>query len=342
MQPAGNSPVDRARVDPRWRRRPLVALGIRAGVFLAPILLTIGASLAASSLLPPPDGIAGTVVWWGMLIGISSVVMVLAIRVFRRALPLAALLDLSMAFPDSAPSRFKLARRTATSRQLERELQAVRDEALDDHVGRRKGLRMVADYERARRAEDILALVAALSVHDSRTRGHSERVGIFADMIADEMDLPTADRDRLRWAALLHDVGKIEVAADILNKPGTPDEDEWHALQRHPEDGARILQPLAPWMGEWVHAAEHHHERWDGKGYPHGLAGEQISMAGRIVAVADSYETMTAARTYKQPMSPTAAREELVRCSGEHFDPAVVRAFLNVSAARLWRAGELT
>ena len=158
----------------------------------------------------------------------------------------------------------------------------------------------------------------------------------FTDLVAGQLKLSTQDRDRLRWAALLHDVGKIHVPARILNKPGRPDAREWEQLQAHPAIGARIAEPLLPWLGPWGHAIEQHHERFGGGGYPHDLEGEQISFAARIVSVADSFEVMTAARSYKKPMSVPAARRELAACAGEQFDPAIVRAFLNVSLGRLW------
>ncbi len=185
--------------------------------------------------------------------------------------------------------------------------------------------------------QQVLELVAALSVHDRQTRGHSERVRVFADLIADEMHLSDADRARLRWASLLHDIGKLVVPPEILTKPAALTDVEMSAVRRHPEEGERLIGPLRAWLGEWGEAVVQHHERYDGTGYPHGLAGDQISLAGRIVAVADSYEVMTAARPYRKSISVSAARKELVKCSGTQFDPMVVRAFLNISMGRLWR-----
>jgi HD domain len=244
-------------------------------------------------------------------------------RVGRRLLPLAALLNLSLLFPDRAPKRFAIARRVGKPRDLQRQLQEARD----------KGVRggEVAYMQR------VLELVAALSVHDRQTRGHSERVRVFADLIADEMNLPAADRARLRWASLLHDIGKLVVPSEILSKPAALSDAEQTAVRRHPEEGERLVGPLRAWLGEWADAVVQHHERFDGKGYPHGISGEQISLAGRIVAVADSYEVMTAVRPYRKPIGVSAARQELVKCSGGQFDPVVVRAFLNISMGRLWR-----
>ena len=244
-------------------------------------------------------------------------------RAGRRLLPLAALLNLSLLFPDRAPKRFAVARRVGKPRDLQRQLQEAHDRGVTGGE--------VAHMQR------VLELVAALSVHDRQTRGHSERVRVFADLIADEMKLAPADRARLRWASLLHDIGKLVVPSEILSKPARLTDAEMDSVRRHPDEGARLIGPLRAWLGPWSLAVEQHHERFDGRGYPRGLAGEQISLAGRIVAVADSYEVMTAMRPYRKPIGVWAARQELVQCSGAQFDPVVVRAFLNISMGRLWR-----
>jgi HD domain len=155
-------------------------------------------------------------------------------------------------------------------------------------------------------------------------------------MLAGEFDLDEDDRDRLRWAALLHDIGKLRVPRRILNKAGKPDPRDWERLKQHPAEGARIAAPLCAWLGGWAVTIVQHHERFDGTGYPAGLARDEISLGARIVAVADSFEVMTAARAYKKPMSVPAARRELARCAGSQFDPDMVRSFLNISIGRLW------
>jgi len=174
-----------------------------------------------------------------------------------------------------------------------------------------------------------------MNAHDRRTRGHSERVRAFNDLLAEEMELSPRDRDLLRWAALLHDIGKLHVPTRILNKPGRLTDAEWVTLHKHPAEGARIAAPLQEWLVEWAGAIGEHHERWDGSGYPNGLKGEEISLGARIVAVADAYEVITAPRPYKRPIKAEAARQELTRCAGTDFDPAVVRAFLNISIGRI-------
>jgi hypothetical protein len=191
--------------------------------------------------------------------------------------------------------------------------------------------------DEAQRIRTVVELVLALSVHDRASRGHSERVRVFTDLLADELKVAESGRNRLRWAALLHDIGKLEVSPVLLAKPDKPNEEEWALLHRHPETGARLIAPLLPWLGEWGLAVVQHHERFDGTGYPNQLSGNEISMAARIVSVADVYEVMTAPRTYKLAMSVTAARAELVRVAGTELDPVIVRAFLNISVGRLRR-----
>ncbi|MEO5837611.1 MAG: HD domain-containing phosphohydrolase [Acidimicrobiales bacterium] len=138
---------------------------------------------------------------------------------------------------------------------------------------------------------------------------------------------------------MIHDMGKITVPTEILNKRGKPDSAEWAILQNHPAAGAELVAPVADWLGEWVHAVGGHHERWDGTGYPLKLAGHDIPRAAAMLAVADSFEVMTAVRSYKSAMSLADARAELTRCSGTHFSPEMVRAFLNISLPKLRRAG---
>jgi HD domain len=152
------------------------------------------------------------------------------------------------------------------------------------------------------------------------------------------MNVPARDRDLLRWASILHDIGKLRVSPAILNKPGKPTDEEWALLRAHPMHGAQIASALLPWLGEWGDVIVQHHERYDGTGYPHGLAGRDISLGGRIVAVADAYEVMTATRAYRRPISRVAAHRELVKWSGRQFDPVVVRAMVGLSAPRLRRA----
>ena len=195
-------------------------------------------------------------------------------RAGRRLLPLVTLLKLSMLFPDQAPTRFSIARTAGSVKALESRLA----ETQDDSVSR----------EESRTAATILSLSVALQSHDRRTRGHAERVRVFTDLLGEELQLSESDRYRLRWAALMHDIGKLTISPKILNKPGSLDEHEWQLMKGHPSEGARIAEPIMSWLGPWGHAIVEHHERFDGNGYPHGVGGDAISLGGRIVSVSSN------------------------------------------------------
>lgn len=311
----------------RWHRRPALSLLLRALVVATPVGAAFGVALALSRILPRPDRIGEAVMWWAVVTTFSFLTLLIIERLLRRLAPLAVLLQMSLAFPDRAPSRFAIARRAWNPTRLKREVLRAREAGVETD-----GIRAV---------EILLALSTALSSHDPHTRGHSERVRVYADMLGEELDLPPEDRDRLRWAALLHDIGKLSVPRDILNKEAPLQADEWDVIRRHPREGAELVRAVMPWLGDWARAIEQHHERWDGRGYPDGLVGEQIWRGARVVMVADAYETMTAPRPYRPPLGPVAAREELARWAGKQFDPAVVRALFEISIGRLWRAAGL-
>ncbi len=306
----------------RWGRRPRLARAIRVLVFVAPVAASVGAAALVRPLLPPAVGVGGHFAYLLALVAVSTAALVVVDRLARRALPLATLLDLSMLFPDGAPSRLRVARAAIKRAPIEEQLARVARAGADPGAV----------------AREILTLVAALSAHDRPTRGHAERVRMFTDLLAEELKIPERDRDLLRWAAILHDVGKLRVPTTLLNKPGKPTPDEWDVLRAHPAHGADIAGALLPWLGEWGAVIVEHHERYDGTGYPTGLAGREISQGARIVSVADAFDVMTAARAYKRPVSRAAAYRELVRFSGSQFDPVVVRAMLSVGAPRLRRA----
>ncbi|MEP7203848.1 MAG: HD-GYP domain-containing protein [Ilumatobacteraceae bacterium] len=304
----------------RWLGRPWLSRGVRVAVYLIPFLCSILAALVLSKLIPSAHSWPVAIVRLIAVAVGSTVVLFGADRVTRRMLPLAALLSLTLVFPDEAPSRFKIAMRTGGTLELQRRLEEYR--------------RIGAD-EPALAAQRLLELVADLSQHDRLTRGHSERVRAYSSMIAEELGLPEEEIDRLRWAALLHDIGKLEMPYEILNKPDALTPEEYEVIQRHPGIGARLVAPLAGWLGPSVRAVGEHHERWDGTGYPNGLRKTDISLAARIVAVADTFDVMTSVRSYKKPGSAAEARAELANCAGTQFDANVVRAFLSISLGKL-------
>jgi len=305
----------------RWNGHPVLSALVSGAIFVVPITLSIVAATVTAHTLPRPRTAGGLALWWIAVLCVPSVVLLATDRLARRAMPLAVLLKMTMVFPDRAPKRLAVVRMSGSTRNLARRVEEARTHGIGDEP-------VVA-------AEKILALAGALNAHDRLTRGHGERVRVLTDLIAEELGLSPDDRDRLRWSALLHDIGKLTVHPEILNKADQLDDEEWEVIKTHPLEGARLTAPLADWLGEWGNTIAEHHEKYDGSGYPYGLRGEEISLGGRIVAVADCYDTMTTVRSYKTSMSPKSARAELAACAGSQFDPRVVRAFLDVSIGRL-------
>lgn len=304
-----------------WQPRPLLAGAVRVLAPLLPALLALAAGLATARWLPPTRLGMHPWLWLLAQVALSTALVLLATRWTRRLLPLSTLLRMTLVFPDRAPSRFAVARRTWSPEVLETWLERTR-------AARRPG-------DAPDPAALVLELVAALGAHDPVTFKHSERVQAYAALVATEMGLSREDAAKLGWAALLHDVGKLHVPADVLTSTSRPTPGEWAVLTTHPHEGMEIARPLAEWLGPWLDAIGQHHERWDGGGYPAGLAGTSISLGARVVAVADAYDVITSARSYKEPLSAAAAREELARCAGTQFDPDVVHAFLRVGLGRL-------
>ena len=313
-----------------WRDRRALASLLRLAVYVVPILASMGAGLLVGHLLRPnaPVGIVLEVAWCLPVLAAAVGALLVTEWLARRLLPLAVLLELSLLFPERAPSRFQVALRSGSLRNLpERLADAQRAGAVDDPT---------------RAAETILSLVACLGAHHRASRRHSERVRAYTELLAEELDLSDRDRHRLRWAALLHDVGKIHVDVALLDNPGPLDDAGWDVLRRHPTEGSKLLAPLWDWLGPFAPTVEQHHERWDGEGYPHRLKGDEICLGARMVAVADTFETMTSGRSYQKPVNQQAARERLTQLAGTQFDPAMVRAFMAISLARLrWAMGPL-
>jgi len=178
---------------------------------------------------------------------------------------------------------------------------------------------------RAARYRAAASLAKAVDARDTYTGSHSERVGELAARVARRLGLEESQIELTRLAASLHDLGKLAIPEEILRKPSALNESERLVLQRHPQIGFRMLESLGveP-VAEW---ARHHHERWDGDGYPDRLRGEEIPLGARIIFVADAYDAMTSERVYRKPLLPGDALEELEQCSGSQFDPAIVDAF---------------
>ncbi len=172
----------------------------------------------------------------------------------------------------------------------------------------------------------LKVLVYILESKEPYTSGHSERVSFYADLIAQEMHLSQEEKENLQMATLLHDIGKIGVSNHLLEKTEL-NENESLNLRQHPLKAVQLIEPLA-FPAMVISAIRHHHERWDGKGYPDGLAGEDIPLLARIISLADSYDAMTTDRPYREGLSTKKVFEELEKNAGSQFDPQIVSVFL--------------
>ncbi len=183
---------------------------------------------------------------------------------------------------------------------------------------------------RSAKSAVLRALLKALEAKSFETEAHTRGMQEIAQRIGEKLNLPDAELSRLDLLITLHDIGKINIAEEILVKEDPLTIDEWDAIKKHPEIGFRIARATE----DFAHVAEDilaHHERWDGSGYPHGIAGKDIPLLARIAAIADAYEVMRNGRPYKEAMSPKAIAAEFKKCSGTHFDPNLVRIFLSIS-----------
>jgi putative nucleotidyltransferase with HDIG domain len=174
----------------------------------------------------------------------------------------------------------------------------------------------------------LKSLISIIEAKDAYTRGHTERVASYANAVASRMNLGEDERRRIVFGALLHDIGKVGVLENILHKDGALDSDEWEHLQEHPVVGARIVEKMEFLTGV-SEIVRHHHESWDGRGYPDGIKGEDIPLGARIVTVADSFDAMTTDRSYRRALSVDEAVSRLEAAAGIQFDPWVVKIFVS-------------
>ncbi|MGG2458614.1 HD-GYP domain-containing protein [Streptomyces sp. RGM 3693] len=200
-----------------------------------------------------------------------------------------------------------------------------------------------AQYQRERAAHQatVRALVQAVDIKDRYTRGHSERVGRASVLIARELGMAEDRLEVLRFAGILHDVGKLGVPTRLLRKDGPLTPEERRIIELHPEYGHEIVRGIG-FLGEARAAILHHHERVDGSGYPYGLTEHQIPECARVVAVADAFDAMTSTRSYRRARPVPAAVAELRRCAGTQFDPRMVRALAAALDKHGWRPEQVT
>lgn len=187
----------------------------------------------------------------------------------------------------------------------------------------------MADELEKTSAATLIALSRALDARDQDTEGHSERVAALAVEIGREMRLEEAELRSMRLAALLHDIGKIGIPDAILHKPGPLNEQEWALMRKHPQIGYDILQNI-PFLEPALDSILHHHEKYNGKGYPAGLNGDAIAVPARILAAVDVYDALTSHRPYRPAFSPERALEMILEQAGQQFDPEVVQALVRI------------
>ncbi|PKL50182.1 MAG: hypothetical protein CVV42_04120 [Candidatus Riflebacteria bacterium HGW-Riflebacteria-2] len=202
----------------------------------------------------------------------------------------------------------------------------------------------VSSIENARLYENIQkvylstieVLATAIDAKDPYTQGHSRRVTQYSVAIAEEMNLPAKEIEDIRYAGLLHDVGKIGIKDSIIRKPGRLTDEEYAIIKKHPAIGAKILRPV-DFLADKIPGVLHHHEYYDGRGYPDHLVGEDIPLAGRIICVADAFDAMTTNRPYRKGLTVKTAIGELKKFSGKQFDPICVEAFLKAFDRKLFQ-----
>jgi HD-GYP domain-containing protein (c-di-GMP phosphodiesterase class II) len=227
----------------------------------------------------------------------------------------------------------------AVDRALHKRSGLIEKRRLDKLIREEVALR-TAELEREKEALRVMSvniaetLINAMEAKDLYLRGHSQRVAELAGELAEEMGLDQTICEDLRVAGRLHDVGKIGIRESILNKPGRLTAEEFEHVKQHVQIGLGILAPLSH-LRTPLNYVEHHHEHWDGAGYPHGFSGEKIPLGARILCAADTFDALTSKRAYREPMEPQAALEHLRVDVGRQFDPCVYDALVRVVTRRL-------
>jgi HD-GYP domain-containing protein (c-di-GMP phosphodiesterase class II) len=188
---------------------------------------------------------------------------------------------------------------------------------------------------------EVAVVQSLVAAYDRQTRVHVQRTARWATSVACRLHFSDEEVERLHLAALLHDIGKIGIPKAILHKRGALNEEELGILRLHPEVGYHILLQAGEGFSDLASIAMAHHERWDGQGYPLGLAGEEIPLAARILAVVDAFDAMTSRRPYRRPLASSEARLELQRCAGSRYDAFIVTVFLAVLDERTARSAPL-
>ena len=175
----------------------------------------------------------------------------------------------------------------------------------------------------------IKSIASALDAKDPYTHGHSMRVTLYSIILARELNIPENQLEQIETAGLLHDIGKIAIPQAILCKPGKLTDDEFTIMKSHPSNSERLIASIKK-LHEISPGVKHHHERWDGRGYPDGLKGEEIPFAARVIAIADTYDAMTSTRSYRVALTHETAINEIDKCAGSQFDPQLAKKFVEI------------
>jgi putative nucleotidyltransferase with HDIG domain len=201
---------------------------------------------------------------------------------------------------------------------------------------------LLADQEKLQKVffDLICSLSFALEAVDPYTKGHSEKVSIYAQKLGENLKLPAEELERLKMAALLHDIGKMGISKEIINKPSRLSDEEFAIIKTHPAIGAKALEPVKS-LAEFAHLVKAHHESFDGQGYPEKRKTTEIPLFARIISIADAYDAMISNRAYRKGLSHEAAVEELKRCAGTQFDPSLVELFIETFDQKSDKMGAL-
>ncbi|MBR2069240.1 MAG: HD domain-containing protein [Candidatus Gastranaerophilales bacterium] len=175
----------------------------------------------------------------------------------------------------------------------------------------------------------IKSIASALDAKDPYTHGHSMRVTLYSIILARELGVPNSELEMVETAGLLHDIGKIAIPTSILCKPGKLDDEEFAIMKSHPVNSEKLIASIKK-LHDISPGVKHHHERWDGRGYPDHLAGEGIPYSARIIALADTYDAMTSTRSYRKALAHEVAIEEISKCAGTQFDPVLAQKFVEI------------
>lgn len=292
------------------------SLTVKVLVFVVPALVGFMVAYSAIQLVSPFNNLTEWLAWVGVALVVSMATSLFVGDVFRRMIGETRLSKRANAFDTQVEQVFGETLRAGSPRNI-----------------RKSAVRSGQD---AKGIDQIMELLERVGRHDRLTRGHSERVRAYATLIGNEIGLEEEEMTSLGWSSLMHDIGKLDVPNWLLNTPEKPNAEEMQQLERHCESATNRLRRVEKYFGPKIYdAALYHHEQWDGSGYPHGLAGEDIPLFGRIAAIADVFDVMTHARSYKEPLPTGLAREELERGAGTQFDPKLVAAFLRIGDEQL-------